>query len=270
MHMKDEKMTLKGYLERLQSQGQYWFLREEVMGVLKLSESGFKQATRRLIKHKMVNRIRGDFYTIVPLEYRATGSLPAAWFIDTLMTHLKQKYYVGLLTAASLHGAAHQQPMIFQIITDKPTRPISVGQLRIVFYIKKNILPHFYTAIKTNTGSMQISTPEITAYDLVRYINASGQINNVATVLSELAEKLRINVMATLLESNEVEITDAQRVGYLLDVLKLPIDFEALSNALEKKKKLKRLLVNGSKRPIIEYNRRWHILVNEIVEPDEL
>jgi len=30
---------------------------------------------------------------------------------------------VGVLSAAAIHGAAHQQPMIFQVVTDKPTRP---------------------------------------------------------------------------------------------------------------------------------------------------
>ena len=63
--------------------------------------------------------------------------LPATWFIDALMKHFSQEYYVGLLTAAALHGAAHQQPMTFQVITDKRTRNITVGELFIEFICKK-------------------------------------------------------------------------------------------------------------------------------------
>jgi hypothetical protein len=86
-----------------------------------------------------LNRIRGDFYALVPLEYQAAGSLPASWFIDALMKHLKLPYYCGLLTSAALLGVAHQQPMIFQVVTTKQIRPIKVGNLQIEFLRKKDI-----------------------------------------------------------------------------------------------------------------------------------
>ncbi len=79
------------------------------------------------------------------------------------------------------------------------------------------------------------------------------------------AEKL-----AELLKNDDVEITTAQRLGYLLDVLQLPIDLLPLENQLKQHKKSRRLLVLSSDEPIIEYNQRWHIEVNEQVEPDEL
>src|SRR5207244_10392072 len=64
-------------------------------------------------------RSRRGFYVIVPPEYRVAGSLPAAWFIRDLMDYLRRPYYVGLLTAPSLHGAAHQAPQEFQVVTDR-------------------------------------------------------------------------------------------------------------------------------------------------------
>src|SRR4029079_17586204 len=104
-----------------------------------LTKNAFKKAAHRLIQKGKMNRIRGDFYTLVPLEYQASGSLPATWFIDFFMKHLKQSYYCGLLTAAALHGAAHQQPMVFQVVTTKPMRAIQVGNLQIEFLYKKMI-----------------------------------------------------------------------------------------------------------------------------------
>ena len=56
------------------------------------------------------------FHLIVPPEYRALGCLPADQFVPQLMEHLGLVYYAGLLSAASLHGAAHQAPMVFQTI----------------------------------------------------------------------------------------------------------------------------------------------------------
>ena len=268
--MKEEIPTLPHYLEYLQSRGQYWFVRQEVLEKLQLTDNAFRKAAHRLITQIKLNRIRGDFYTLIPLEYRATGSLPATWFIDALMKYLNQYYYVALLTAAGLHEASHQQPMVFQVITDKPTRSIITGQVRIQFFYKKNIAPQSYQPIKTASGSMNVSTPEITAVDLVRYMTAAGQINQVATVLCELAERLNPKILATLLNNHIIETTAAQRLGYLLDILKTNIDLEPLSLALKQKKVLQRLLVSGSDQPVLSINRRWNILVNEPVEPDEL
>jgi predicted transcriptional regulator of viral defense system len=268
--MKEEFETLQQYLEHLQSRGRYCFLRSDVIAKLCLSDNAFKKAAHRLMQKNKVIRIRGDFYTILPLEYRASGSLPASWFIDFFMKYLEQPYYCGLLTSAALHGAAHQQPMVFQVVTTKPMRPIQVNNLKVEFIYKKEIQPHFYQAVKTVTGSMNIATPEMTAFDLMRYINAAGQVNHVATVLCELVEKLNAEKLGALLKNDDVEITSAQRMGYLLDVLQLPIDLMPLENQLKQRKISRRLLVLSSNEPIIEYNQRWHILVNEPVEPDEL
>ncbi len=268
--MKEEFETLQQYLEHLQSRGRYCFLRSDVITRLCLSDNAFKKAAHRLIQKSKVIRIRGDFYTILPLEYQASGSLPASWFIDFFMKYLQQPYYCGLLTAAALHGAAHQQPMVFQVVTTKPMRPIHVSNLKIEFLYKKEIQPHFYQSIKTVTGSMSVATPEMTAFDLVRYMNAAGQVNHVATVLCELVEQLDAKKLGALLKSDDVEITATQRLGYLLDVLQLPIDLSPLEQQLKQRKMSWRLLVLSSGEPIVECNQRWRILVNEPVEPDEL
>jgi hypothetical protein len=36
---------------------------------------------------------------------------------------------------------------------------------------------------------MNVSTHEMTAFDLVRYVKSAGYLNHVATILSELQEK---------------------------------------------------------------------------------
>ncbi|MEM9103306.1 MAG: type IV toxin-antitoxin system AbiEi family antitoxin [Pseudomonadota bacterium] len=268
--MKKKIATLSAYLDYLRMDGRYWLSRKEAMATLQISDKAFKLAAHRLSIKCSLKRVRGDFFIIVPPEHRAIGALPATWFIDALMKHFDQRYYVGLLTAAALHEAAHQQPMTFQVITNKPTRNISVGQVFIEFIYKKDIRPYFYQLKKTMSGTIQISTPEMTAFDLVRYMNASGQVNHVATVLCELVEQLDAEKLADLLKNDDVEIAATQRLGYLIDVLQLPIDLLPLENQLKQRKTSRRLLVLSSSEPIIEYNQRWHIDVNEQVEPDEL
>lgn len=270
LDMKEEKMGLISYLEDLQSKGQYWFLRNEAIKALEISEKAFQKAAKRLTNKVKLTRLRGNFYLLIPPEYRAISALPASWFINVFLGHLNQPYYVGLLSAAALHEAAHQQPMVFQVITNKRTRDITVGQVRIKFYYKKIIEPSFYELRKTETGTMNVSTPEMTAFDLVRYMDAAGQVNNVATVLCELTEKINPTLLSNLLKNNEVEVTSAQRLGYLLDMLHLGIDLAPLESILKQKKIVRRPLINSSNQPTIEHNRRWKILVNEKVEPDEL
>jgi hypothetical protein len=57
-----------------------------------------------------------------------------------------------------------------------------------------------------------IVSPEITAFDLVKYMNDAGQINHVATVLSELVEQLDAKKLAELLKKDNVVITTAQHL----------------------------------------------------------
>ena len=88
--MKEYFDTLPQYIEHLQSRGRYCFLRSDAIEMLCLSDNAFKKAAHRLARKNKVIRIRGDFYGILPLEYQASGSLPASWFIDSFMRSLEQ------------------------------------------------------------------------------------------------------------------------------------------------------------------------------------
>jgi len=83
--------------------------------------------------------------------------------------------------------------------------------------VKRKIEATPTLSLKTETGSMAVSTPEATALDLVRYVKACGGLGNVATVLAELSERID---PAQLFEAAQIdgERAVAQRLGYLLDV----------------------------------------------------
>jgi predicted transcriptional regulator of viral defense system len=209
--------SLAAFVEDLQAHGRYTFARAEAANALGRSEVALKSALRRLKRRGRIASPRRGFYVLVPLEYREAGSPPASWFIDDLMRFLGQPYYVGLLSAAAIHGAAHQQPMVFQVITDRPARPARVGRVRLEFHMSWHAESAPVVGVQTETGSMRVSTPEVTAYDLVRFAPAAGHVSNVATVLGELAEKLDPTALAALAPSYLVP--EVQRLGYLLDLL---------------------------------------------------
>ena len=70
---------------------------------------------------------------------------------------------------------------------------------------------------KTDTRTMMISSAALTALDLLRYPRASGGIHNVATILSDLAQKIEPEQLAAI--SVTVKRSIVQRLGHLLDRL---------------------------------------------------
>lgn len=259
------------YIRQLQAKGEYWFLRTNIQDKLGLSSNATTLALWRLSKKKAICRIHADFYVIIPLEYQSVGCLPPEWFIDALMQHLQLNYYVALLTAASFEGAAHQQVMTFQVMTQKKLRNINAGNQRIVFSCK-NQFPSssFIKQKKTPASYFKISSAELTAVDLVRYIEASGHINHVSTVLYELAEKINVNILSENIRSGSIKIIDAQRLGYILDFIQVNLDLFPLADIIREEKPNYIRLVSSSQKKVIEKNQRWRVFVNESIEVDDL
>ena len=268
--MKNEKiLTLSGFIEKLQSQGRYSFLKKEAITCLKISKDAFKSSAWRLINKKRLVRPKQNFYVIVPPEYITLGCPPISWFIDDLMRHLKMPYYVGLLTAATMYGAGHQQPNVFQVMTARTVRPINLGSISIDFICNNLLKKTQVEKIQTPTGYMNVSTPETTAYDLVKYLPLVGHINNVSTVLIELTEKLRGDKL-TKIAQNVAPVRSIQRLGYILDYIKSGINTDKLVQVMRKKRAQYIPLIYGKKIPASKdnKNKRWKILINEIIEPD--
>jgi hypothetical protein len=100
-----DKQTLADLVDTYQASGRYVFTRDDALGTLGVTEEALKKAVQRLVtKRRLAVPLRG-FSIIVPIEYREAAAPPASWFIDDLMKFYGQPYYVGLLTAAALHGS---------------------------------------------------------------------------------------------------------------------------------------------------------------------
>jgi hypothetical protein len=99
------------------------------------------------------------------------------------MGYLGQPYYVGLLSAAAIHGSSHQQPMVFQVMTSVPTREVRVGKVAIRFSMNSNIEQMPVAEKQTETGTMRVATPETTAFDLIRYQAGAGHLSNASSLI---------------------------------------------------------------------------------------
>ncbi len=257
--------ALSQWVEQLQSQGRYTFTRTQAESENERSFVAAQTALRRLKEHGRIVSPRRGFYVIVPPEYRATGSLPANWFIDDLMLYLGQSYYVGLLSAAAIHGAAHQQPMVFQVVTSKPTREMRAGKVSIQFSMSSTVERMPAMEKQTETGTMRVATPETTAFDLVCYQAGAGHLSNAATVLVELAE--RMDGQALISIANLVRLPNVQRLGYMLDAVGEEELADPLSKWLETRRPRAVPLRPGEPADV-EVDRRWQVLLNEELEID--
>jgi predicted transcriptional regulator of viral defense system len=251
------------WVEQLQARGCYTFTRAQAESETERSFVATQTALRRLKEQRRIASPRRGFYVVVPPEYRSTGSPPASWFIDELMCYLDQPYYVGLLSAAAIHGASHQQPMVFQVVTSKPTREMRAGKVAIRLSMNSKVEQMPVTETQTETGTMRVATPETTAYDLVRYQAGAGHLSNAATVLAELAE--RMNAQALVSIAHLLRLPDVQRLGYLLDAVGEGDLAGPLAEWLEERRPRVILLRPGEPADV-ETDRRWHVLPNVELE----
>lgn len=215
--MASQYKYLDAFLDEQRSNGKYSFTTEGLPSQLEISENALKKALQRLKKQELVVMVRKGFYVIVPPEYRAKGIIPTSLYVNDLMKFLNRDYYVGLLNAASYHGAAHQQPQNYSVITEGiALRAIKNEKVGIHFYIKKRWDKKDIIKKKVDTGYINISSPELTALDLINYYNAVGGFNRVATVIEELKEVIQADKLIETAKQYE-EIAVIQRLGYLLE-----------------------------------------------------
>lgn len=223
--MKVQYGYLEGFLVNLRSTGRYAFSLSEVRSKFEQSDEAIKKALQRLKAKGEIALVRNEFYVIVTPEYRSKGVPPPSLFVADLMKFLNRKYYVALLNAAAYYGAAHQQPQTFSIITAKPSlRDIAKDNLKINFLVKKDWLETDIIKRKVDTGYINISSPELTALDLVYYYEQSGGMNRVATVLAELSESMKADKLVET-ASRYSPVTAVQRLGFLFDEILGLTDF---------------------------------------------
>ncbi len=265
--MKKTVKTLPAWVDGLQSKGQYSFTSSEAITALGGRKIAFKRAAVKLTKKgRLVVACRG-FYVLVPLEYQMAGAPPPSSFIDALMKDWEHPYNVGLLSAAAIHGAAHQKPQEFQVVTDVRLRPLRVGRGKIHFFVKSKLASTPATSVKTETENMRVSTPEATALDLIRYADSVGGLDNVATVLKELSERIDPRVLLKL-GKMESELSVVQRLGFLLDHVGAHGVATPLARWLARQQpSLAALRPEKNPKPRHKRN-RWNLKVNEEVEPD--
>lgn len=271
----DRRSPLSVWVTDRVSQGRFVFTGDEAQRELGTSRGAFLDAAERLQRRQHLIRPRRGFYVIVPPQYLAWGAPPPSWYIDDLMRFEGCSYYVGLLKGAEYHGATHQAVMAFQVISDKRLPCIHVGRSIISFHFRKTLsaLRDEVSERRTEGGNIRLSSPELTAFDLLCYPRGSGGLDHVLTVLTDIYDKLDVRKLVIL--SGFFARTVTQRLGYLLDILGCKTQSTLLHRALsERGFDWAELDPRETKYPefaldSVERNSKWRVIVRHIPEADD-
>lgn len=274
----DTRSALSEYVGGLPAKGRFVFTAEEAEHAVGINHGAFLDAAERLQRRDVLLNPKRGFYVVVPQEFMAWKAPPPEWYIHDLMCHVGVPYYVGLLKAASYHGASHQAVMEFQVVTNKPMQRILAGRSRIVFYYRKYIdaVIDGINDRKTDTGMIKISSPALTALDLFRYPRGCGGVNHIATVLQDLGQKINGKQLAQL--SRHVETPIIQKLGYVLDFLGYGAVTAGMAKVLHARGSLPWTELNprttrwdkfASQKHNTKRDKLWHVIVRSEPDPDE-
>ena len=265
-------MTLKkwtsasAFIADLASRGRYHFSTEEIRKALGVSLVAVRASLRRLDRHGEIADPYRGFHVIVPPEYRRLGCLPAEQFIPQLMESLGELYYVALLSAAELHGAAHHRPQAFQVMRAANHKPIVCGQVRVQFIARRDLAGTPIVEKNSPRGRMRVASPEATALELVGYADHAGGLDNVASVLVDLAEVIEAPKLVGA--ARLCPTVWVQRLGYLLELIEHEELASTLVDHLREHSVVEAPLVRSRSTARAPRSKRWKLAVNASVAPD--
>lgn len=122
---------------------------------------------------------------------------------------------------------------------------------------------------KTDTGYIKISSPELTATDLIQFENKIGGFNRVVTVLHELIEKFENDRLKKVLNESQIQITSWQRLGFIMDNhLKDFNKADLIYMKLKNEKYFRIALSPENETKNLSANNRWKVIENINIESD--
>lgn len=235
------------------------------------SEKGLKTELRRLSSKGRIQSVYRGFYIVVPIQYQLQGIVPPTYYIDELMTYVGKPYYVGLLSAAAMYGAAHQRPVQTQVMTVEPRTKASDKNPLLDWHYRDAIPEEHVLTKNAELGVIRYSSAELTAVDLLQFVGHVGGYQRAATVMAELIESVDISKM-TEVQGYTTKAT-MRRLGWLLEfVLEEQEKADELYGIIKSKGREWNIISLSNKHPLNDHadSNRWHVNMNVAIEIDNI
>ncbi len=263
-----EKVPPRELADWLISRGRHFVTTPEVAEILGVDASSVPASLERAREAGKVISVTKGAWVPVPAEYRVAGAPPPSHFVHQLMEHLGHPYYVGFLSAAAIHGASHQAPMVFQVVTPARLRERRIGRGRFQFIQRATAGQRPRLQHNVPTGRIWVSTPEVTVFDLVESPHEGAGLSNVATVIGDflIDDILDPHELASVGAAYPAAVT--QRAGYIIDSMATEVG-AGLDTA-----PLRELVARSRYRPLSpaggggHRDPRWHVVANTPIEHD--
>ena len=269
-----KNLSLSGWIRNLEIHGISTFFFEKVRETFPhTTEQNLSNSLYRLGVKKRILSVYKSFYVIIPPQYAAKGFVPPIYYIDQLMEYLGKPYYISLLNAAELSGAAHQRPQRFSVMTIYPSSNVSKVKNNVLEWVYRKTIPEKFLQVKNSeTGVIRFSNPELTAIDLVQYEKHIGDLSRAATVLEELAEQTDFSKASEGL-FDCTSVATVQRLGFVLEnILEQQQQADILYDQLRiYGKRLNYVpLSTRSRKKTGQKDTRWKIDINTEIETGDL
>ncbi|MGH9226514.1 MAG: type IV toxin-antitoxin system AbiEi family antitoxin domain-containing protein [Acidimicrobiales bacterium] len=262
----NERVNIAALPDALLAAGFHAFTTADAAAAAGIKQDSARPALARLVRNRLAFSPARGLYIPIPAEFRSWGAVPALWFVDPLMAHLDRAYYVGYLSAAELHGAAHQRPQSLQVVVERDLQDRSFGRVRLRFITNRDAGDLPTVRQNTPTGTALVSTPALTALDLGNRPDYGGALHNAATVLVDLARGGQLDDAELATLSRRFPVAASRRVGWIIEHhtgLVLDALARAVGAASDEPSKLD---PHGPRRGMVD--RRWGLRVNADIEPD--
>lgn len=262
------RLNISTYIKQLLSYEEYAFSLDELLSYSNKTEVSLRRELSRLVTKKEIINLRKGFYLIIPPRYSKQFRLPIQLYINKLFQHLKKPYYLGFYTAAKFHGAGHQKIHKDYVMTNRPSIAlIHKNSINIKFFTTKNWSTKNIIHKRSDAGVFKISSPALTAVDLIHHQSKLGGLNRMLANLEELFEEITKSDLIELLKWYPYKST-LQRLGFLLEEIKEETHCEIVYNHLNKTKYFPILLSpQSNQKPGSVYN-KWKVDVNVKLESD--
>jgi hypothetical protein len=211
--------------------------------VVSVDEAAKQNVLTRIAAQRQLERLapratrlpgRRSAFLIVAPEHRLRGAPPVAAWLDEYFRAQGDLYYVGLLSAAALHGSSNQAVQVTQVILRQPRRPIVVGKIHLDFYVKSKLELTPLTEIPGLPAPLAVSSPEATVLDLIAFSHRLGGIERALEVIQGLEGALTAAGMRSAIRAG-VPVTVLQRIGYVFEMLRFDSLADIVQRALPKR-----------------------------------
>ena len=262
-------MQLADFMKSKLSVEEYSFSRDEYMTYSGKGTNAVTTDLAYLSEKGEILSLRKGFYLIISPRYSKLGVLPLELYVNKLFEHLDKPYYIGLYSAAQIHGAAHQQVQTEYIIT-QGTRMLDIHKKNITinFFLTSNWPRANIVQRKSDAGYFNVSDPLLTIVDLIYHQRKLGGINRMLANIEELLEEVERSEMISLLQWYPHKSV-FQRLGFLIDNINPKSDLlELLIAHLERHGFYPVLLNTSDKIKPGAVDNRWKVDVNLALESD--